>query len=90
MKTRWILKTTVPDDHKLQIQIPLHVPSGPATVEVELVSQESERDKAFLMGDELLKSSILGMWKDRMDIGDSTAFVRQLREEEEQYRDLRT
>lgn len=89
MKTRWILKTTVPDDHKLQIQVPPHIPTGPATVAVELVSQESENEKAFMTGEALLKSSILGMWKDRMDIGDSTVFVRQLREEEEQRRGLR-
>jgi len=35
---------------------------------------------------QLLSSEIIGLWKDRKDIGDSTAYARQLREEAQRRR----
>ncbi|MCU0424749.1 MAG: hypothetical protein MUF71_03870 [Candidatus Kapabacteria bacterium] len=37
-----------------------------------------------MSGSDLAKSPIVGIWKDRTDIGDSTEYVRQMRHKEEQ------
>lgn len=90
MKTRLILETVIPADHKLQIEIPSDVPSGPAVIAVEIASAERpEIQKPYLTAEELLNSPILGMWADRADIHDSAEFVRELRAKEERYRGLR-
>ena len=39
----------------------------------------SNEEKKYMTGAELANSEIVGMWKDRQDIGDSTEFVNQLR-----------
>ena len=47
---------------------------------VELTIQAlSNEEKKYMTGAELANSEIVGMWKDREDIGDSTEFVNQLR-----------
>ena len=35
---------------------------------------------------QLLRSGLIGLWKDRKDIGDSTAYARQLREQAQRRR----
>ena len=42
--------------------------------------------KPLLTADVLLQSEIVGLWKDRQDIGDSTEYARQLREQAQQRR----
>ena len=38
-------------------------------------------DKRPMTGKDLLESGLIGMWKDRTDIGDSAEYARKLREE---------
>ena len=53
--------------------------------EVELLLLlESHKDTAIkerLTARQLLNSSLIGLWKDRTDIGDSTQYARQLRDQ---------
>ena len=53
--------------------------------EVELVLLlEPHKDTAIkerLTARQLLNSSLIGLWKDRTDIGDSTQYARQLRDQ---------
>jgi len=39
------------------------------------------RLRPFLTARQLLNSGLIGLWKDRTDIGDSTAYARYLREQ---------
>ena len=47
-------------------------------VEIIVLRDESEMQKPKHLS--LLDTGIIGMWKDRTDIGDSPAFARQLRD----------
>jgi hypothetical protein len=50
-------------------------------VELTLSSEPAETTaRRFITARELLNSEIIGMWKDREDIGDSSEFARKLRE----------
>lgn len=86
MKIRWTVKTTVPESHKLQIDVPSHIPPGPTTLAVEVISEEGR--PPYVTAEELLTSEICGMWEDRQDIEDSASFVDQLRRAEEERRGL--
>ena len=57
MKSRWTIKTTVPESHKLQIEVPSHIPPGPATLAVEVISEEGR--SPYVTGEELLASEIV-------------------------------
>ncbi len=39
------------------------------------------RNKRRLTAKRLLRSGLIGLWKDRQDLGDSAAYARQLREQ---------
>ena len=86
MNTRWKVRTEVPEDHRLTIEIPQHIPAGPATLAVEIESENTGEVKSYITAQEVLDSGIVGMWEGREDISDGTEFVRQLREEEERRR----
>ena len=86
MNVRWKIRTDVPENHKLIIEIPRHIPAGPATLAVEIESEETKEIKSYITAKEILDSGIVGIWEDREDISDSTEFVRQLREAEERRR----
>jgi hypothetical protein len=75
------IKTTIPDDHRLVVDLPPDLPAGPAEVVVTPVPAEEAR-QAWTLG-ELLTSDLVGMWKDRTDIRVSLDFARQLRQEAE-------
>lgn len=49
-------------------------------VEVILVPESSVTPKPRLTAHQLLHSGLVGLWKDREDIGDSAIYARQLRE----------
>ena len=85
MENKWTFKTRVPADHKIQIEIPSHIPAGPATVAVEIVT-DIDSANTYLTARDLLDSPLVGMWADRGDIPDSSTFVQQLRDEEEKRR----
>lgn len=50
-------------------------------VEVILMPESSAKFKPYLTAYQLLNSELVGLWKDRKDIGDSAIYARKLREE---------
>jgi len=49
-------------------------------VELTLSSEAAEASQHGIKASELLRSGLVGIWKNRDDIKDSSAFARQLRE----------
>ena len=75
------IKTIVPPDHRLVVEVPEEVPAGPAEVIVRSVDAPSvARGTAA----DLLASGLFGIWKNRTDITDSLEFARELRRRAEQ------
>lgn len=72
------IKTTIPEDHRLVVDVPPDMPAGPAEVLVTALAPR-EPGQAWTFGD-LLESGLVGLWRDRTDIADSVAFARALRE----------
>ena len=72
-------RTTVTEDGELTLtDLPL---KKGQTVEVILRPEDNgERRPVPLTARRLLESGVLGIWKERTDIGESAAFARQLRE----------
>lgn len=50
-------------------------------VEIILLPQPTKRRRPLLTVGEFKKSGLIGMWKDRDDIQDSSVYARQLREQ---------
>lgn len=78
------IRTVIPDDHRLLLDVPEDVPPGPAEVVVRPIEAVAP---ARGTGADLLASGLLGIWKDRTDITDSVKFARELRQQAEQRRD---
>ena len=70
-------KVIIPADRRLHITVPEDVPPGLAEV-VLVIAPEVPAEKGLTAGD-LLRSSLCGVWEDRVDISDSIAFARSLR-----------
>jgi hypothetical protein len=70
------IKTIVPTDHRLVVQVPEEVPAGPAEVVVRSVEAPSVGRGT---GADLLASGLFGIWENRSDITDSLEFARELR-----------
>jgi hypothetical protein len=83
MKTTTI-RTIIPADHRLLLDLPEDVPAGPAEVVVRSIEVAAPVRGT---GADLLVSGLLGIWKDRTDITDSVEFARELRQQAEQRRD---
>ncbi len=49
-------------------------------VDVTLQPEPEERQRPWPTARDLLESGLVGMWKDRQDIEDSSAYARRLRE----------
>ena len=75
-------KVVIPTDRQLHISVPEDVTLGPAEVVVVIVP-EAMPEKRGTAGD-LLRSPLLGIWKDRTDIGNSVEYARKLRAKAEQ------
>ena len=75
-------KVVIPIDRHLQIPVPEDVPPGPAELVVVIVP-EAMPEKRGTTGDSP-RSPLLGIWKDRTDIGDSVEYARKLRAKAEQ------
>ena len=73
------LKTEIPENHKLLIDIPQELPAGPAEVIVIIAPEISKPLKKGKTAGDMLRSPLLGIWKDRKDITDSLEFARKLR-----------
>jgi len=75
------IRATIPADHRLVVEVPEHVPAGPAEIVVRPVEPGgTERGTAA----DLLASGLFGIWKDRTDIRHSSQFARELRQRAEQ------
>lgn len=72
------IKTTIPEDHGLVVEVPPDLPAGPAEVVVTALAPE-EPARTWTLGD-LLASGLVGLWSDRTDIADSAKFARALRQ----------
>ena len=84
MENKWTFKTRVPDNHKIEVEIPFHIPAGPATVAIEIVTEQNL--PSYVTAGDLVDSPLVGIWADRDDISDSSTFIRQLRQQEERRR----
>ncbi len=82
MKTMSI-KTTIPQNHKLMIDIPNDLPTGPAEVVVVIVPENSKFEKRGKTAGDMIKSPLFGIWKNRKDIADGLEFARKLRKNAE-------
>ena len=71
------IKTTIPADHRLVVEVPPEIPAGPAQVVVTALAP-GEVGRVWTLGD-LLSSGLVGLWSDRRDIEDSVEFARALR-----------
>lgn len=70
------IKTTIPEDHRLGVEVPAEIPAGPAEVVVTALGP-GEAGRVWTLGD--LGSGLVGLWSDRTDIEDSVEFARALR-----------
>lgn len=80
------IKTKIPKNHKLVIDIPKDLPAGTVDIVVIIVPEASESIKRGKTAGDMLKSPLFGIWKDRQDIGDSIEFARKLRKNAEMRR----
>ncbi len=71
------IKTTIPADHRLVLEVPPQIPAGPAEGMVTALAP-GEAGRVWTLGD-LLGSGLIGLWSDREDIQDSVEFARALR-----------
>jgi len=55
------------------------------SVEIILMPEDKSK-KRLLTADQLLNSGLIGIWKDREDIGDSAVYARKLREQAQKRR----
>ena len=72
------IKMTIPEDHRLVVEVPSDIPAGPAEVVVTALAPE-ESAHVWTLGD-LLTSGLVGLWEGRTDITDSLAYARSLRQ----------
>ena len=71
--------TTIEADGELRVaNLPL---KKGQRVELLVLTEPSPADTAPLTASDLLTSGLIGLWADREDLGESTAFARQLREQ---------
>ncbi len=64
-------------DRELHVTLPPDTPLGPADIVVVIVPRAAAAAQTV---DALLDPEFFGMWKDRDDIEDSSAFARSLRD----------
>ena len=76
------LRINVPSTRTVEIQLPADTPTGPADLAVTIGDVEDQRHSLGTLGD-LMRSSICGLWADRRDIEDPSAFARMLRKRAE-------
>jgi hypothetical protein len=70
-------KVVIPADRQLHISVPEDVPPGPAEIVLVIVPEAVAERGAT--AEDLLRSPLFGLWKDRTDIGDSVEHARNLR-----------
>jgi hypothetical protein len=70
-------KTIIPDE---QVDLPIN---QPLKINAESLPLSSDTDTPTGTFADLLNSGLVGIWKDRTDIGDSLEFARKLRKQAE-------
>lgn len=77
------LKTSIPLNHQLTLQLPDDIPPGPANLEIHILSEAPQPFVRGTLGN-LVQSPLCGIWAGRTDLGDSMAYAQQLRTQAEQ------
>lgn len=77
MRHTFTIQTNIPVNRRIELLLPLNVPTGEAEVKLVVVPKRRRRHST---GKDLLASPIFGMWADRTDIDDSAEYARELRE----------
>lgn len=73
------LTATVTPDRTVTLKVPEDVPTGLTEIIVVFARPESSPELGGTLG-ELRASEFFGMWRERDDVADSSAFARALRE----------
>ena len=71
------LDAEIPDNRELRIVLPPEFPEGPAHIVPQVFSPSEPAARSTLGG--LARSECFGVWRDRGDITDSSAFAGDLR-----------
>ena len=72
------LNAEIPASRELRISLPADVPTGSAEIVITVSPSGSRSHSTF---SDLLNPEFFGMWRDRVDIEDSSEFARRLRSE---------
>ena len=72
------LRTQISAGREIHIRVPEGVPVGPAEIVVIIIPSEGIAEASGTAND-MLQSSLFGMWSQRDDIDDSLEFARRLR-----------
>lgn len=72
-----LMTIQVPKDRVLNIPVPPDIPEG--LVDVEVLIRPHRTQAPFSLAD-AIPDEFIGMWADRLDIGESPDYVRELRE----------
>lgn len=74
LKAHFDGKVLIPDE-------PVDLPKGKTLLIHVEPTVSGQLEKPLMTGADLLKSGLVGLWKDRTDIGSSPEFARRLREQ---------
>ncbi len=78
---RMVVKARVGSDGSLHLDLPLGMKEAGKEVQVTVEPAPPAGTNREMSASDLLHSGLVGMWADRMDIGDSREFARRLREQ---------
>lgn len=73
------VRTQIPSDRRLLIDVPADVPTGPVEVVVVITTSRTEMPVLAGTAADMARSPLFGLWAHRDDIGDSMEYARQLR-----------
>jgi hypothetical protein len=77
------LRTTIPPNRQITLNLPENTPVGSVSLEIH-ISPEAPRVPGGSTLGELTASPLCGIWADRTDIEDNLVYARQLRTQAEQ------
>ncbi|HEY7423653.1 MAG TPA: hypothetical protein VH682_05355 [Gemmataceae bacterium] len=78
---RMVVKTKVGNDGSLHLDLPVGLEEAGKEVQITVEPVPPAGKQRTMSAADLLHSGLVGMWADRMDIGDSREFARRLREQ---------
>ena len=83
VSTTLVVRTNIPPDRSVRIRVPESVPLGPANITLVITPEQRSTHEPGGTAAELAHSPVFGLWADRTDITDSTAYARELRTQAE-------